>query len=130
MKKILNESDLATKGKVSIWVGDFRDEERILDYLEDPRGMGADFGCVLSQRRELIVSINPKPLRHLLEGFSHWEDFIEEAVSGNEDLTCRCAVVAYASDYTRVSHVRKETKLKFLTVANFGPKERPTSRIW
>src|SRR6266536_1786146 len=100
-KKPATECEFAATGKVSVWVGDFDDEMALLDYVEADDGMGADFGCVLRDRRELAVESLPKPLRELLRGFSSSADFVDEiVVRAGADIQARCVVVSYASDYT------------------------------
>src|SRR6185503_3904915 len=102
-KKPATERDFATTGKVSVWIGDFDNEMALLDYVEADDGFGADFGCVLRDRRELAVESQPKPLRELLHGFSSSADFADEIVArAGSDVQARCAVVSYASDYTRL----------------------------
>src|SRR6185503_11937854 len=102
-RKPATEWDFATTGKVSVWIGDFDDEMALLDYVEADDGLGADFGCVLRDRRELAVESQPKPLRELLHGFSSSADFVDEIVTlAGAGVQARCAVVSYASDYTRL----------------------------
>jgi hypothetical protein len=120
----LTERDFAATGKVSIWVGDFDNEDALLDYVEDERGFGTDFGCRLLHRRELSVEPHPKPIRELLHGFSWFEQFINEAVRAAGDTRARCAVVSHASDYTLLRFTPKPTaRLRFLCVASFGGRE-------
>jgi hypothetical protein len=124
-KKPATEWDFATTGKVSVWIGDFDDEMALLDYVEADNGLGADFGCVLRDRRELSVESHPKPLRELLHGFSSYADFVDEIVAlAGADIQARCAVVSYASDYTllRVTPA-PNARLRFVGTASFG--ERP-----
>ena len=84
-----DERDMAARGKVSIWVGDFADEMEALDYVESDDGFGKQFGCVLRHSRELVTYEEPKPLPQLLEGFSSWKDFIGEAAAlASEEVRC------------------------------------------
>ena len=123
-QEIASERDMAAAGRVSIWVGDISDEEEALDYIESAHGLGAQFGCVLRHSREIIVSDEPKRLRQLLEGFSSWRDFIDEAVAfGSEELVAQCAVVAYACDYSKLQFTPRAGRMRFLGVANFGHDE-------
>src|SRR5262249_40971735 len=102
-KKIATERDFSAAGKVSVWIGDFDDEMALLDYVEADDGLGADFGCVLRDRRELVVNPKAKPVRELLRGFSSSSDFVEQTVKqAGETVHARCAVVSYASDYSRL----------------------------
>ena len=116
-----DEHDMAAPGKVSIWVGDFADEMEALDYVESGEGFGRQFGCVLRHRRELVAFDDPKPLRQLLEGFSSWRDFIGEVSSiSSDEVTARCAVVAYACDYRLLQATPRSGRMHFLGVADFG----------
>jgi hypothetical protein len=121
-KKPATEWDFATTGKVSVWIGDFDDEMALLDYVEADDGLGADFGCVLRDRRELTVERKPKPLRELLHGFSSYADFVDEIVArAGAEVQARCAVVSYASDYTLLGVTPSpKARLRFVGVASFG----------
>lgn len=121
-KQPATEWDFATTGKVSVWIGDFDDEMALLDYVEADDGFGADFGCVLRDRRELTVEPQSKSLRGLLDGFSSASDFVEEIVAlAGEGVRARCAVVSYASDYTLLGVTpNPKARLRFVGVASFG----------
>lgn len=123
-KKIATERDFAATGKVSVWIGDFNDEIALLDYVEADDGFGADFGCVLRDRRELSVEPTPKPLRELLYGFSSASDFIDQIIGQTgEAILARCAVVTYASDYLQLGFTPSpKARLRFVGVASFGEK--------
>ena len=124
-KQPATQRDFAVTGKVSVWIGDFDDEMALLDYVEADDGLGADFGCVLRSRRELAIEQQPMPLRQLLHPFSFSRDFLDEIVArAGTDVQARCAVVAYASDYTLLGITPKPgARLRFIGVASFG--ERP-----
>src|SRR4051794_37757451 len=108
------EDKMASPGKVSIWVGDFTNEEELLDYIESEEGFGSQFGCVLRENRELCTSAQIVPLRELLEGFSWWRQFIEEAVAlQGSPVGAHCAVVAHACDYRLLSYTPKPGPLRF-----------------
>lgn len=126
-KSLPTDRDFAATGKVSIWVGDFTGEDELLDYLEDERGLGADFGCLLLHQRELSVHTQPKPVRELLQGFSWSEQFVDEAAQAAGDVPARCAVVSHACDYTLLRFPPKPTaRLKFLCVASFAEEDHGT----
>jgi hypothetical protein len=124
-KQPATERDFAVTGKVSVWIGDFDDEMALLDYVEADDGLGADFGCVLRYRRELAVQQRPVPLRQLLHAFSSSAGFVDELIAqAGTDAQARCAVVAYAADYTKLGITPKpDARLRFIGVASFG--ERP-----
>ncbi len=121
-KQPVTERDFAVAGKVSVWVGDFDNEEALLDYVESEEGCGRDFGCVLRDRRELSAQRQPRPLRELLAPFSSSADFVDEIVSqAGEGAQARCAVVSYASDYRLLGVTPKpDARLRFIGVASFG----------
>jgi hypothetical protein len=121
-KKPATERDFAVTGKVSVWLGDFDSEDALLDYVESDDGCGADFGCVLRDRRELSVESQPRPVRELLQGFSWYQKFVDEIVTqAGADTRARCAVVSYASDYRLLGITPKATaRLRFVGVASFG----------
>jgi hypothetical protein len=123
-KQPASEWDFATAGKVSVWIGDFDDELALLDYVEADDGFGADFGCVLRDRRELTAESEPKPLRELLDPFSSSSDFVDEIVRKvGESVRARCAVVSYASDYLLLGITpNPKARLRFAGVASFGQK--------
>lgn len=120
MNSIATEHDMIANGMVSIWIGSIDDEDDLLEYVEDPNGMGRDFGCVLERSRELCAVSSPEPIRKLLEGFSYWKSFIDEATAGTDELTASCAVVAYACDYSKIRHAKNERNLRFLCTASFA----------
>ena len=123
-KKIATQRDFSVAGKLSVWIGDFDDEMALLDYVEAEDGFGADFGCVLRNRRELSVEPTPKPLRELLCGFSWSSEFIDEVIrQAGENVEARCAVVSYASDFLQLGVVPSpKARLRFIGVASFGEK--------
>ncbi len=114
-----DERNMVAPGKVSIWIGEFDDEMEALDYVESDDGFGAQFGCVLCHSRELAVREEAMPLRKLLEGFSSWKDFIDEATSSDLSQRARCAVVAYACDYRLLGITPGPGPMRFLGVASF-----------
>jgi hypothetical protein len=121
-KQPATERDFAVKGKVSVWIGDFDSEDDLLDYVESDDRCGNDFGCVLRDRRELSVETQPRPVRELLQGFSWYQEFVDEVVvQAGADTQARCAVVSYASDYRLLGVTPKSTaRLRVVGVASFG----------
>jgi hypothetical protein len=120
-KQLPTERDFSVTGKVSIWIGDFDNEDALLDYVESEQGFGADFGCLLCHSRELAVLPHPRPLRELLQPFSSAKDFVDEivAISGEKTFS-RCAVVAYAADYRLLGfEPNANARLTFVGVASF-----------
>ncbi len=124
MKRPATESDFAATGKVSVWIGDFDSEDRLLDYVESEDGCGQDFGCVLRDRRELTVQRQPRPVRELLADFSWSRQFVDEVVAqAGSSAQAHCAVVSYGSDYRLLGVAPKPSaRLRFIGVASFGEK--------
>jgi hypothetical protein len=93
--------DMRISGRISLWLGDFTDELEFDEYFENC--FASDFGF------EIYAPAGPEcsaqeetDVRSLLEGFSQWQQFIDEAVkkaraAGIESAST--AIVFYDFEY-------------------------------
>ncbi len=117
-KSIVTQSEYTAGRAVSIWIGDFHDEEAFDKYLDDEKGFATDFGFRLDDRSlpEISVENEPVGIRQLLTGFSLWEQFIDAAVHEAEKKNVQSASAAAVFHFVSYpqSAVRSEKRMYFL----------------
>lgn len=115
-KKSVSQSEFTAGTAVSVWIGDFHDEDVFDDYLRD--GFTADFGFIIDDRNPPEISSEPesKDIRTLLTGFSLYDQFIEGAVRRSDDMNIRSARAAAVFHFLAYdeSYIRNQKKMKFL----------------
>jgi hypothetical protein len=74
-------ADFRKAGMVSVWIGNFRSDMELDDYLNLSSGFEEDFGFELKERDmpETSVEPEPVPIVNLVDGFS-WSDSYAKAV--------------------------------------------------
>ncbi len=98
----VSHSDLREKGLIALWIGNCDSEDELDDYLD--QRFASDFGFAIDApaRPEFDVKETKTPVRQLLEGFSSWSTFIDEATAGAKKAgweKATTAVVFYALRY-------------------------------
>jgi len=66
-------------GAVSIWIGTFSDENEMDRCTDESIEPSLGLSAPLSSICEVAFETNPVSVRALLEGFSGWETFVDEA---------------------------------------------------
>lgn len=77
--------DFLCGGHVSIWVGNFTDEDSLDDYINEH--FPEDFGFVVSPRAACEIAAKPEPVEilELVDGFSRSKSFGTAAVKAAAD---------------------------------------------
>ena len=118
--------DIKAAGCASIWVGNFTDEDKLMDYISPSGAFEEHFGFRMGENDSPEITTEPQltPIRELLTGFSWSKDFIEEACSqaDAQGIThANCAVVWHYINYSALKRTPKpEAMLHFLGVASFS----------
>jgi Immunity protein 22 len=102
MPEMRAHEEFRTGGFVSIWLGNIADEDDLDDYLADD--FPDDFGFEIDPEDgpEYDVAEPAAPVLELLEGFSCYEEFWQEATNAAKSLgweKASCALVFYAFAY-------------------------------
>ena len=117
-KPIVSQSEFTAGRSVSIWVGNFQDEDAFDAYLDDEKGFAADFGFRLDERSlpEISVEVAPVDVRKLLTGFSLCGQFLEEALREAEEKKIKSASAAAVFHFLSYpeSAVRSQKRMHFL----------------
>ena len=114
-----NLREVAAAKAVSIWIGDFADEQELSRYIDDQGGFSDDFGCILPPDIEFALSTEPAPARELLDGFARSHEFVGGASSHIiDDPLVRCVVIAFGCDYTLLRFRPRLGRLRFLCVTS------------
>jgi len=117
--------DIRASGVVSIWVGNFTDEEKLMSYVSPESEFEEDFGFRMSENDlpEISVEFELTSIRELLTGFSWSAGFIDEACAQAEaqKIThANCAVVWHYINYRALRFTPlPDAQLHFLGVASF-----------
>ena len=118
MQKAKHE-DFRMSGYVSFWLGNFTSEIGLMDYLSEE--FENDFGFEIyppSGPEYRCSTEDAKPIKELIEGFSRWENFIDEAANtafAKRRQTASTAVVFYGFKYdTRFINPNGSGKLTFI----------------
>ncbi len=115
-KKPVTQSEFTAGTAVSVWIGDFRDEDEFDDYLRN--GFSDDFGFIIDDRSppEISSEEESKDIRTLLTGFSLCDQFIESALQRSEAVglhRARSAAVFHFLAYDE-GYIRSQKRLRFL----------------
>lgn len=116
-------SDFQKPGMVSVWVGDFRTEDDLDDYLNG--GFELDFGFALYDRavQEIGVESEPVSIEQLVTPFSRSQTFASGVVDAARRAGCTSAsamfiIYFFAFDPARV-HVHPQAQLRFIGAVPF-----------
>jgi hypothetical protein len=71
---------------VSIWVGEFETEEDFDCSVDDDVAALLEMDDEIEEMCEVAFEEKPLPIRKLLNGFSGWESFIDQAAQAAEKL--------------------------------------------
>lgn len=104
-------------GYVSVWVGNFTDEDEFDDYLLDH--FGEDFGIDIEPAKigEIGAESSPVDIRTLVDGFSRsatFEDKCVEAASKKGIEQASCMFVAYDYEYPESQQKNPNAQLTFI----------------
>ncbi len=102
MAKTRTHADFRTGGVVSVWLGTIGIEDDLDDYLADEFADDFGFEIIPEDGPEFDVANPARPVAALLDGFSCFEDFIEEAVEAAKIQgweKANCALVFYNFAY-------------------------------
>ena len=117
-KPIVSQSEFTAGRAVSVWVGDFRDEEAFDAYLREEKGFAADFGFKIDDRSGPEISVEQREvgIRQLLTGFSIYEQFIDAAVQRAEEKKISGASAAAVFHFVSYpdSAIRSQKHVRFL----------------
>lgn len=117
-KPIVSQSEFTAGRAVSVWVGDFRDEDAFDEYLQKEKGFAADFGFKIDDASgpEVCVEQQEVGIRQLLTGFSIYEQFIDAAVQRAEVKQISGASAAAVSHFVSYpdSAIRSQKRMRFL----------------
>jgi len=123
----IEHSALREKGLIALWLGNCASEDDLYGYLD--RDFPSDFGFAIDEPAgpECDVKETPTPIRGLLEGFSAWRTFVDEATAGAKSAgweTATTAVVFHALRYRpELIKTKGTTPLTFIGNFRFsGPK--------
>jgi Immunity protein 22 len=112
-------------GFVSVWLGNISDEDDLDDYLADD--FPDDFGFEIDPEDgpEYDVAEPAAPVLELLEGFSCYEDFWQEATNAAKSAgweKASCALVFYNFAYEG-GEVSNDSPLSFIGTFPFSGEE-------
>jgi hypothetical protein len=102
------------KNSLSVWIGTFADEERMDICMDTQIEPSLGLSVPMSAICEVGFEAEVVPLRSLLEGFSGWQTFIDEACRAGKELrvgAANGALVCY--------HLRCDAPADFWTGLNF-----------
>jgi hypothetical protein len=126
-----HHADLRANATVSVWLGDFRSEAALDDYM---RGrFSDDFGFEYEPRASPEACAQPEPvsIAELLNGFSQWRHFVDHAVeraalAGLSEASA--AVVFYGTRYDPNLATAHSAPLRFLAAIELLPRaEKPNA---
>ncbi|TAE26990.1 MAG: hypothetical protein EAZ92_10005 [Candidatus Kapaibacterium sp.] len=106
MAQTRTHEDFRTGGVVSVWLGSIGIEDDLDDYLADDFADDFGFEIIPEDGPEFDVANPARPVAALLDGFSCYEDFIEEAVAAAKEQgweKANCALVFYNFAYEEVA---------------------------
>jgi hypothetical protein len=116
-------SDFQKQGMVSVWVGDFRTEDELDDYLNGQ--FESDFGFSIYDRavREIGVESEPVSVEHLVAPFSLSQTFASGVVdaarrAGSTSASAMFIIYFFAFDPALV-HVHPQAQLTFIGTVPF-----------
>lgn len=90
--------DYPSANRVSIWVGTFSDEDQMNECVDRTVEPSLHLQKPLSAICEVCFEDSALPLRQLLEGFSGWQYFIDQACHAGASMgveTANSALVCY-----------------------------------
>lgn len=120
-----HHADLRANATVSVWLGDFRSEAALDDYI---RGHFADdFGFEYEPGASPEACAQPEPvsIAELLNGFSQWRRFVDHAVAqaASAGLSeASAAVVFYGTRYDPNLVTAHSAPLRFLAAIELLPR--------
>ena len=85
-------------GKISIWVGTFSSEDDFEDHVDDHVSPLLSLKTPISSICEVAFQEESTPLDELLDGFSGFESFIEDALraaTAQKISAANCALICY-----------------------------------
>ncbi|GDY23007.1 hypothetical protein LBMAG56_43540 [Verrucomicrobiota bacterium] len=117
-------SDFQKPGMVSVWVGDFRTEGDLDDYLNGK--FESDFGFALYERAVEEIGVEPEPVsvEQLVAPFSRSQTFASGVVQaahsvGRTSASAMFIIYFFAFDPSRV-HVHPQAQLSFVGAVPFS----------
>ncbi len=117
-------SDFQTTGMVSIWVGDFRTEDELDDYLKSQ--FESDFGFEIYDRAVQEIGVEPQPvsIERLVAPFSRSQTFASAVVVaaqkiGRTSATAMFIIYFFAFDPSQVA-VTSQAPLTFVGAVPFS----------
>lgn len=121
---LMEHADLREKGLIALWLGNCASEDDLYDYLD--RDFASDFGFAIDEPAgpECDVKETPTPIRQLLEGFSAWRTFVDEATTGAKKAgwdSATTAVIFHALRYRpELINLKGTGPLTFIGNFRFG----------
>lgn len=111
-----NFYDFVSSGFVSVWIGDFRSEDDLDDYIDDifPK----EFGFQVPPQVVCEIGVRPQPMEiaSIVQGFSRWKTFesaVIEAAQSRGIKEAACMFVIYNFKYDGSSETA-DPLLKFI----------------
>ena len=118
---MIDHSDLREKGLIALWLGNYDSEDGLYEYLDS--GFASDFGFAIDEAAgpECDVKEAATPIRQLLEGFSAWRTFVDEATTGAKNAgweNATTAVIFHALRY-RPELIKSKGTVPLTFIGNF-----------
>ena len=116
-------SDFQKPGTVSVWVGDFRTEDDLDDYLSGE--FESDFGFAIYDRAVREIGVEPEPvsIEQLVAPFSRADTFASGVVDaarkvGRTSASAMFIIYFFAFD-PALAHVHPQAQLTFIGAVPF-----------
>lgn len=122
MSKNRNFDDFIRPGFVSVWVGDFRTENDLEDYLLDHFATDFGFEVRLEAVQEMGVENEPTEIGRLVQGFSRSKTFdskVVDAARKNGIVKASSMFIIYDFNYDSTSQKVSTPRLQFVGAVSF-----------